>query len=124
MAVSPSVICTPALPNLYPCIKCLSKKELLQALATVLYAIGHQTGSFTADDMEDDAKCFECLNEMEMLQAIVNCLLDAAIDLNYFDASTDLTELNGCIKCMDPKIIQAVMVHNICLIAARLTNAQ
>lgn len=112
MATSRTLTCTPnVLVNKYPCAKCVPDSELLAAAVAILCLINN--GTCDADSVQADAACMKCTNDHELLVALVTVLYNYGI---YTGAITSgsLWELAGCGICLDPKVLKAALIRQIC----------
>lgn len=99
---------TPAgLIGKYPCLNCVSEKELLAIIALMSYGLNH-SGSTDVAAMVADAKCW-CVPDKEMLVAMANALVAIAIASDYYDDATAATVAASCLSCADPHILKAII---------------
>lgn len=108
-----SLTCTPdGLVNDYPCAKCLSKTELLAALALVLYAINN-AGDTNAGNAATDGKCF-CISEHQFLEGIFNSFLEYAIANGSIQDAAAATQSGHCFTCLPPQALRGIILENLC----------
>lgn len=86
-----------------PCLQCLSRKELIAALAGVM-----ATGAgISLNSLIQSSKCFNCLSEKEMLQGIVS-IVGQSVLTN--DTVADVIEQMHCLVCAPEKQLLAAIL--------------
>lgn len=108
----PTLNCTPSgLLDTFPCLACLSEKELL---AVMVYTLSTQTDYSLPDDVPElmrDSACYACMSDKEMLQAT------AAMQASLFLEGKTVEEVRDTVKCLicaTPKQLKAAMTLLLC----------
>lgn len=106
--------CTPdRLAAVSPCVDCMSTPELIKFIAFIIYVLQNR-GSTDIDQMIDDGKCLKCMTWREMLNAVAALYLALAVENGYVTDLEDAREKARCLRCVDPKIIYAILLRAIC----------
>lgn len=95
--------------NLYPCLQCLNKSELLAVLVYVLATLNGKDVTTDLSTMMDDSACYNCLTEKQMLEGLI-----ASLATNVIPAETTVTQMREyvkCLTCVDPNRIRALLLN-------------
>lgn len=94
-----------------PCVKCLSRKELLALLIVIMAdQLGYDLPDDNSEILEDSA-CFRCQSDRERLNGFMSKLVS-----EYRDAYTieELREEIKCILCWDEVAIKSALALLLC----------
>lgn len=97
----------------YPCLACLSEKELLAVLAQSLAVLNRY--DLSAGDLPtllEDSACISCLSDKQLLQALVGIIGGYAdSELSIADIREDVK----CLLCVPPQKVRALIVYLACI---------
>ena len=105
--------CTPnTLLNIYPCMECLTEKELF---AVIVYILAYKAGYDLSEDLNDlmsDSACQSCMTDKQMMEAVASMLA-------YWAGlqSTSMSEIRAdvkCLLCAEPRKVKGLLVYLIC----------
>lgn len=105
--------CTPnTLMNIYPCMECLTEKELLAVIVYILTVKGNYDLSEDLDQLMIDSACQACLTDKQMLQVITAMLAYWAGLQN--SSMSDIRADVKCLLCAEPRKVKGLLVYLIC----------
>lgn len=99
----------------YPCLQCLSEKELKAVLVLALA----EAVSDTVPEILEASKCLTCLSPKQRLQSLVSILGGV-----YLSGST-VTEIREDIKCLicgSDTMIDSALLYEICKLFTSLSQ--
>ena len=96
----------------YPCLQCLSDKELWIGAAMILCRIleTDPDADCTTETLTAHAACADCFSERQMWQILVATIATFAVDGGYVDNVTDLLQQGSCLNCLSEKKIKTIVV--------------
>lgn len=101
--------CTPkSLMASYPCLACLSEKEMLAVIVGIL-AIGVDK---TVSQAMTNGACFSCLSKKQMLQALVTMLGNDILGASV--SAQDVVNQMHCLVCANEKELLAAILKLYC----------
>ena len=99
-----------------PCLACLSTKELWALIALAFCKMNGGDPNTECDPavLLKDAACLTCQSEKQMLQSVVALILNWAITNGFMLNDTDLRGDVGCMICLSPHQIKAIVLKQFC----------
>lgn len=95
----------------YPCLTCLSDKELLVGLVMLLCPIleTDAENECTTEALMAHAACAECVSERQLWQILVALIAQWAVDNGYIESVETWIQQAVCLSCLSEKKIKAMV---------------
>lgn len=99
------------LQELAPCVKCLSKKELLALLVVILAVFSNYDLPDDMNQLLEDSSCFACQSDRERFNGFMSKLVDV-----YREDFTveEIREEIKCLVCVDETRIKSALALLLC----------
>ena len=92
----------------YPCLQCLSDKQLWIVATMVLCAILQD--DCTVENLVSNSGCVDCYSERQMWQILVGIIAAWATDNGYIDDLDALIQQAVCLNCLEAKRIRGILI--------------
>jgi hypothetical protein len=96
----------------YPCLRCLSDKELWVATVMLLCTIleADIEANCSTEVLMENAACADCFSDRQMWQVLLALIGQWAVDNGYVDSIGTWLQQGSCLTCLSEKKLKAMVV--------------